>query len=559
MLTLVSIGLQLAGPQIVRLFVDATQRGASDALLITAALSYIALTLGQRVVYFGAFAVGTRLGFAATDALRDDLTRHVLALDMSFHKRHTPGELIARVERDVSDLANMLSGFTVRIVANLLLMLGVLVLLARENVLVALGASIYALLSFAILWLLQQRVAPRWEEHQQASAEQFGYIEERLGGTEDLRSSGAEAYTLRRLDGHGAALLRTEVHALTGTVSGDAIGSWLAALAYALALGAGAWLYTSGQTTIGGAFLLIFYIAMLGSPLDQIRAQANDFQQASAAAKRVRALIAEQPLVQPPTTPQSLPPGAPTLVLDGVRFAYDDAEAGSEPALRDVSFALAAGRVLGVVGRTGSGKSTLARLLLRLYDPTAGSIKLAGVDLRAIAPDVLRQRVAVVTQEVELFSATLRDNLTLFDETIGDDKIRAALHTLGLEPWLARQPAGLDTRLGAGGGGVSAGEAQLLAFARVFLRDPGLVILDEASSRLDPTTERLLDNVTAQLLRGRTAVIIAHRLETMRHVDDVLVMEGGRVAEYGSRAALADDPASRFAALLRTGDMEALG
>jgi ABC-type multidrug transport system fused ATPase/permease subunit len=223
-----------------------------------------------------------------------------------------------------------------------------------------------------------------------------------------------------------------------------------------------------------------------------------------------------------------------------------------------VSAHVPAGTTLGVVGRTGSGKTTLTRLLLRLYDPTSGTIRLSGVDLRCVPNANLRTRVAIVTQDIQLFSATVRDNLTFFDPTIADAQVWAALDMLGMGDWVHAQPNGLDTLLASGGSGLSAGEAQLLAFARAFLRDPGLIILDEASSRLDPATERRLEQALTQLLHGRTAIIIAHRLGTLDRVDHILILEDGRVRERGRRAELVRDPASHFAQLLKVGMEDAL-
>jgi ATP-binding cassette subfamily B protein len=218
---------------------------------------------------------------------------------------------------------------------------------------------------------------------------------------------------------------------------------------------------------------------------------------------------------------------------------------------------LAPGRVLGLLGRTGSGKTTLTRLLFRLYDPTAGAIRLGGVDPRDMRHDELRARVGMVTQDVQLFQATVRDNLTLFDRSISDARIVAILEELGMRPWLNTLSLGLDTELSAGGG-LSAGESQLLAFARVFLQDPGLVVLDEASSRLDPATERLIERAVDKLLKGRTGIIIAHRLATVQRADEILILNRGRIAEHGAREQLACDPASRFATLLRVGMDEVL-
>jgi len=294
---------------------------------------------------------------------------------------------------------------------------------------------------------------------------------------------------------------------------------------------------------------------MLRQPTEQIRKEVQDLQQADASIGRIEALLATTPrLADVADGPGvALPPGPLAVELSDVSFGY----AEDTPVLRDVSVYLEPGHVLGVVGRTGSGKTTLTRLLLRLYDPSAGVVRLGGVDLRAVRLAAVRARVGLVTQEVQLFNASVRDNLTIFDDGVPDDRISTVLDTLGLASWLRELPRGLDTLLGPGGTELSAGQAQVLACARVFLRDPDVVILDEASSRLDPATERLVHTALGRLLEGRTGIIVAHRLDTIALADDVLVLEDGQVREHGPRLGLAADPTSRFAELLRVAAEEA--
>ena len=244
----------------------------------------------------------------------------------------------------------------------------------------------------------------------------------------------------------------------------------------------------------------------------------------------------------------------PAVAFDRVSFSYHS-EAN---ALDDVSFRLEPGTTLGLLGRTGSGKTTMARLLLRLYDPTQGTVRFDDFDVRQAPIADLRGRVGLVTQEVQLFQASVRDNLNLFGAGASDDRIVDTLGLLGLDSWRRSLPNGLDTEIAPGGGQLSAGEAQMLAFARVFLKDPDVVVLDEASSRLDPATERMVDRGVQTLLKDRTAVVIAHRLSTVDRVDEIMILNGGRIQEHGARDALAADPSSRFSQLLRTGMEEVL-
>ncbi|HEY4388457.1 MAG TPA: ATP-binding cassette domain-containing protein, partial [Ktedonobacteraceae bacterium] len=249
-----------------------------------------------------------------------------------------------------------------------------------------------------------------------------------------------------------------------------------------------------------------------------------------------------------------IPAGPLAIHFEAVSFRYGQRGL----VLQDIGLQVEPGRVLGLLGRTGSGKTTLARLLFRLYDPGAGTICLNDVNLHEMALADLREQVGMVTQDVQLFQASVRDNLTFFKQQISDARIEQALKELDLWQWVQTLPERLDTRLAAGGQSLSAGEAQLLAFARVFLKNPELVILDEASSRLDPATEQLLEQAVDRLLQDRTGIVIAHRLQTVQRADEIMILENGRIVEYGPRIALASDPNSRFYRLIQTGLEEVL-
>ncbi|HEX5505300.1 MAG TPA: ABC transporter ATP-binding protein [Thermomicrobiales bacterium] len=540
------IGVQVVTPLVAARFIDEATTGGALRGLIALALATVALALVGQGAAVAETYVAENVSWAATNALRANLLAHLLRMDAAFHTAHTPGELIERVDGDVATLARFFSRFVVYVLGNGLLVLGVLGLLFGVDWRIGLGLSIFVALALGAMLRIRAVATPAWAAERQASAEFYGFLGEYLAGLEDIRSSGAGAFVLRRC----AEVMRSwlavwRVAGMWGYVL-YAVGN-LFALGTVVALAISAVLFKAGALTIGVVYLVFQYTEVLRQPTEQLRTEVQDLQQADASIGRIEALLRATPrLADGPGA--ALPPGPLAVELDGVTFGY----AADTPVLRDVSVCLAPGRVLGIVGRTGSGKTTLTRLLARFYDPAAGAVRLGGVDLRAARLAVVRARIGLVTQEVHLFNASVRDNLTLFDDGVTDERIGAVLETLGLAGWLRELPDGLDTVLGPGGlVGLSAGQAQVLACARVFLRDPDLVILDEASSRLDPATERLVHTALGRLLAGRTGVIVAHRLTTVAYADDILVLEDGRVREHGPRLALAADPASRFAGLLR--------
>ncbi|HEV8230635.1 MAG TPA: ABC transporter ATP-binding protein [Candidatus Limnocylindria bacterium] len=556
-LLVASIVLQLVNPQLLRYFIDNAISGAEVDRLALAALAFVIVALVTQVLVAWSQYVGEDVGWTATNALRADLALHCLRLDLGFHKARTSGELIERIDGDVTALAAFFSRFVVNVLGNLALLLGVLVVVAREDLRAGVALSAFAAVAVLLMAGPLRNVAVRsWGVVREVSAQMYGFIGERLAGTEDIRSSGAELHVMDGLTLHHRAWFAARRHAvLTGTVLWSTTILTFA-VGNATAFGVGAYLWSIGAITLGTVYLLFHYTDMLRRPIESMRRELEDMQRAVASVGRIDELLRTRSRLGAGAG-APLPDGPLAVELDAVSFAYEDSiQARDDLVLRDVTLRLAPGRVLGVLGRTGSGKTTLARLLLRFYDPKGGAIRLGGVDLRDAGLEDVRRRATLVSQDVQLFHARVRDNLTFFDPTIDDARVLDVLERIGLDRWLRSLPrdAGhgpLDAEMLAGG--LSAGEAQLLAFARVFVRDPGLVILDEASSRLDPATERLIERAIDALLAGRTGIVIAHRLATLERCDEIVILEDGRIVEHGARIALASDGSSRFARLLRTG------
>ena len=598
-----SIGLQLLNPQILRYFIDTAVAGGSKPALLTAAGFFISVAMVTQVLAVATTYLGENVAWTATNALRADLAEHCLKLDLSFHKLLTPGELIERVDGDVNNLSRLFSQFTLQVLGNVILLVGVLLILFHENWLAGFSLAFFTITALVILVKLHSSAVPSWAAYRQVSAEFFGFLGEQLAGIPDLRANGASSYVMHRFYlilqcwlpiYHKARFVET---ILWGTTIG------LFALAYALAFAVGAYLWSQGAITIGTVYLIFYYTNLLGQPIQQIVTQLEDLQQAEASIYRIKELFSVQSQISQDGV-KPLPDGALSVAFENVSFSYVTLDWGTrvphiskvgrasvgirsignsgsplgimekasqkefpdlnglpvgngdwernnkqtltspqskELVLQNISFYLPPGQVLGLLGRTGSGKTTLARLLLRLYDPQEGCIRLGSVPTNSTLYRDLRQRVGLVTQDVQLFQTTVRNNLTFFNPQISDSQLQDTLLMLGL------------SELGSDSRGLSAGEAQLLAFVRVFLKNPGLVILDEASSRLDPTTEKLIEHAVDRLLLERTGVIIAHRLKTVQRADQILILENGQIIEYGERENLANNSNSRFASLLKTG------
>ena len=516
---------------------------------------YIGAALIVQLLSAGATYLGAVVGWSATNRLRTDLTAHLLGLDMKYHKERTPGEMIERIDGDVTALSNFFSQFAVRVFGAALLLTGSVVMFFRENAWLGAGVLAFVIVTLLGMNRVRRRGVEPTRQEREGSAKLFGFIEERLSGLDDVRSLGGGAYTLRKFLGVQGGFFR---RLMTAGVERTAVWQFsmlMFTFGYVGVIGAAVGLYAAGTITVGTALLLYQYMSMVEEPIDQLTQQLQDVQKAGASLLRVGEILS---------------------LRSAVAFRH-----APSPGRR--AFAGLRRRVVRLRGRGDGDVDPSARVLSHLTFPAGGGphpgaagahrqrqIHPDPAGLAALRPDLrcaaagrrvhpeadltsLRSRVAVVTQDVQLFQASVRDNLTFFDPGISDERVRSALAEVGLLDWAEGLPEGLGTSLPAGS--LSAGEAQLLAFARVMLRDPGLIILDEPSSRLDPATEARLTAAMNRLLSGRSAIVIAHRLETVARADDILVLGAGRVLEYGAREVLAADAGSHYARLLRAGQL----
>jgi ATP-binding cassette, subfamily B, bacterial len=541
-LVAIGSGFALAGPLVVRRIVDRATDGASAGELTRLAAVFLAFAVATQLLAVTVAWYATVAAWTTTNALRMRMARHVLGLDHEFHRRHTPGDLIQRVDGDVTAVSDFLGQVVPKAAGAAFTVIGMVAVLVVLDWRVALGMVLYLALSVGVVLRSRHRAIVESSDEMGALGRLYGGIEERLTAAEDLRANGAADHIAWRFVEDSTAALSSGVRreraflVMWWLVQGAVAAGWI------LVLVLGALLVSADAITLGTAFLLYQYVLLISRPLEQMVHELETVQKANGAMLRVAELTATRPTIV--DTGRESPPAGPLAIeFRGVNFDYGD----DQPVLRNLDLALAAGRSVGVIGQTGSGKTTFSRLILRLIEATQGSLLLGGVATTDIPMPELRRRVALVPQEVELFAGSVRDNVTLFDDAPTDAEVIATLRAVGLDQ-LA--DGGIHRSLGSGGAGLSAGEAQLLALARVWLRQPDIVVLDEATARVDPETELRLEAAITKLISGRTAIVIAHRLSTLRHVDDIVVFDHGRVVEFGRREDLAGDDESRFAVLL---------
>ena len=508
-------------------------------LLVFTLLLAVLVRLGlQGLQTYNVQAVGQRL----TARIRDDLFAHAMALSLRFHDRTPVGKLLTRLTSDVDALAEVFGSGAVGVLADLVTLLviaGTMLTIEWRLGLLLLAAQLPVVVG--MLWLQRRYRRANYrvrEELSQLNAD----LQENLQGLEVVQMFRREAINSARF----AATTNQYRKAVTGTILYDSAISafieWVALIAVAAVLALGGTMVTAGALGLGTLTTFILFSQRLFDPLRQLAERFTQIQGGLTAVERIGELL-EQPIEirDLPLAQRSraalergdVQRSAGEVVFENVSFAYRP----DEPILSDLSFRIAAGEHVALVGPTGSGKTTVIRLLCRLYEPQQGRILLDGIDIRELPLASLRRRLGVVLQDTFLFSGTVADNLRL-DADIDSEELRQLTRDLGLSGLVSRLPDGLATELRERGGNLSSGERQLLAVARVAIRDPSVLVMDEATAFMDPSTEATLQRDLERLLQRRTAIVIAHRLATVEAADRILVLRRGRLIEEGNHQEL---------------------
>ncbi|MET9578971.1 ABC transporter ATP-binding protein [Streptomyces massasporeus] len=531
-----------AGPLLVAYAIDRAVpafRAQDHGPLIAVGVGYLACALAAGGLQFAFVAAAARVSQDVLLDLRGRIFRHAQALSVDFHERYTSGRLISRSTTDVESLRELLDEGLQELVTVILSFVYISAMLLWLD----LGLGSVAVASLVPLYALvrwyQRRAGRVYRARSTAIAAVIVKFVETMNGIRPVRAFRREAAndadfgTLNRRHErtNGNALLE-----MARYVTGSRLVANTAVAAIVLW---GAYRVADGTLALGVLAAAVLYLRRLYDPIDRLGMFLNSYQSAAASLEKIAGLLAQTPSVPEPEAPRQLPPlesehPGRAVVFDGVRFGY---RTGGE-VLPAFDLTLPAGQTVAVVGSTGAGKSTLAKLLARFYDPSGGRVLLDGVDLRDLAVPELRRGVVMVTQEAFLFSGTVADNIAIGRPDATREEIEQAAKEIGAHDFISTLPDGYDTDVRKRGGRISAGQRQLVAFARALLADPAVLILDEATSSLDVPGERAVQRAMTTVLKGRTAVVIAHRLSTVEIADRVLVMEHGRIVEDGGPAEL---------------------
>ncbi|WP_040327898.1 ABC transporter ATP-binding protein [Clostridium ihumii] len=552
-MSLINIFMQIINPQISRYFIDEATNGNVGKNLIYAASMFLVIAFFTQVFSVLTVYIGEKEAWKITNNIRLDLIEHCINLDMCFHKEHTPGELLERVDGDISQMFDLFSRIILNMINNLILLVGILIILFKENMFVGVSITVFSIFSILILWKTKSKTEKYWIDESKANAEFYGRLGEYISNTEDIAANGAKKYIMGKFYD-----ITRKIYPVTRKAKLTWATLWsviliIFATSTIISFSVSLHLWKKGIITVGTAYLIFNYTEILRRPLEQIRVNLQELQLSGASIIRVFDLFQVKSNIKYGkeflNQKDSL-----EIQLKNVDFQYEE----SIDVLKDISIKLEGGKVLGILGHTGSGKTTLARIIVRMYDVKKGVILLNKKDIKSLNEQVFTDNIAYITQDVEILKGTIRENITMFKNYIDDKQILDSIYSLGFGKWYESLKNGLETNLEMGSKSISVGEAQLIAFTRVFIKKPKLIILDEATSRIDVETEKLIENALNKILRDRTCIIIAHRLSTLNKADKIMILEKGCVIEFGERKNLLEDKNSTYYNLIEGGIDEVL-
>jgi len=523
-----SVTATLAGPLLVQHFVDSVTAGAGASTLVGIAMWYLMVAVvagGTRIL---ASYLSVHCGWRVADGLRIRLLRQAVAVQPVLDVESRPvGEVLEQVEGNADIVGKAITGSGFRMVSNIAIILGTVAVIFVVLPVAGIGILVLVALVYLVLSRLARQAVRRWATARQQQFRLFGFISDTLAARYDLVQLGESRWATERTRTDLDSLLRTEGRAyIAGRVFWP-VTQLCIALAFGLGFGFGLHALNSGAISVGTLTMIYLYVNLLQQPLEEMSSQTGQMQQMMAVMTQATEWL--EPVTDLERPDVVLPHGPLEVSFEHVTFGY-----GEQPVLRDVSFTVAPGRSLGIVGPTGSGKSTVINLLCGLAEPQEGRVMIGGVDLDRLSSAQFAARVTVLSQRAHVFTASVYDNVTLFDDSIPREHVWEVLVRLNAAEWVSELANGLDTRVGIGARVLSEGEMQVLACARALVRPYSLLVVDEGVSRLDAEAERSWADLLDTVIQDRTAVMVEHRRKALRGVDEIMTMRDGRVVEIVS-------------------------
>jgi ATP-binding cassette subfamily B protein len=543
LLSMLVTGTTLTLPRLMQMAIDnsMTATGIDTALRISG-LGELALIYGLAVVI--TFAAGfvqvillEYIGQSIMNRLRNDLYRHLLCLDLAFFHSHPAGRLVTRLTNDIQNMHEMFTSVMVTLFNDALKLIGILVVLYLLNVRLAMVMTVFLPLSLIVTLLFSRLARDRFRAIRSQLAVLNAFLQETVSAVNVLQLFGRQQESLSRFKELNQEYLQRTLRQIRLFGTFMPLTEFLGSLAMATILWYGGGEIIREQLTLGELVAFFAYMRLFFQPMRELSQKYSIVQSAMASAERIFQLLDTRSSINAPPRPLPGELIKGEIRFEKVSFRYPDEK---EEVLHAIDLQIMAGETVALVGSTGAGKSTLISLLVRFYDPTGGKILIDGHELHEFSPETLREKIGIVLQDVLIEPDTILANIAL---GTGKDRqhVQEILEQTGMDPFIGRLPDGLDTRIGEGGLDLSAGEKQLLAFARVLCRNPTVLILDEATASVDTEAENLLEQAISAGFSGRTSVVIAHRLSTVRRADRIVVMDRGRIVEQGSHKELMEN------------------
>lgn len=535
LLLAVSKIIYLIGPNLIRHAID-VDIAYSDYIGLLGTVGLYVLIQALFLVINYAFRIRMEIiGQNVMTGLRKGLFNHILNMSVSFFDRNPTGRLMARVESDTEALRMMFTNTVVAMIGSLLLVTGMFVWMFIVSAWLAAVVAAFIPLILVVLYIYHRLTTPKWLVIRKRMADITAHLTELLQGMQIIQIFNRVREVRRRLYEVNRRKYRVQLRAELYVVAMFNFIFFTESLIIAMVLYVGAKWAGVGTLTIGTLVMFISYVRMFFEPVHLVAEEIAVVQKAAAGAKRIFGLLDTDQTIPEPVRPVTWPKFESEIAFENVSFSYDD---DGTYALEDVSFTIPKGKRYALAGVTGGGKTTVINLLLRYYDIQKGRITVDGIDVRDIKKEDLRAKFGLVLQDIFLFPGNIATNVSLSGNGFDRRKVVDACRTVAADRFIERMPDQYETELSERGGNLSRGERQLLSFARALVFDPEILILDEATSSVDPETERLIQEGMATLMKGRTSIIIAHRLSTILNVDHILVVRQGRIIERGTHAEL---------------------